>query len=390
MAIKGKSLVTIGARTILSMIAIVLVTGCALSSTWKMEAREGSDIQQNTIMERKAEQLVSQMSDSEKIGQLMMIGLPGEVLDKDSRYMLTEFPNGNVILFDRNMKNLDQVKHLTADIQKEVLRRTGIPAFIAVDQEGGQVQRMQEYMPNMPSAKALGKDKPEETYQWAVKTGKVLKQIGINLNFAPVVDLDGAYERSYGKMPEEIIPYANAAIRGYMESGIMTCLKHFPGIGKVKTDPHKDGDVVMINRDDLDKYDGKPFKDIIAKMDSNKTFVMVSNVTFPLLEENVPACLSKRIMTDILQEKYKYKGLIFTDDMDMGAMAKHYSFSDVGVKSIETGADIILVCQELSHAQQVYNGLLKAYRDGTLDHKMIDEKVKRIILVKWKNLGHSS
>ncbi len=387
MGIKWKKLLKSGSGVAVGVMAVALLAGCTLSLPWKTEAKgEGSVSLQNLTIEEKAERFVSKMSDSQKIGQLMMVGLSGDTLDADGRYMLTEFPNGNVILFDRNMKNPEQVKKLTADIQREVRNTTGLPAFIAVDQEGGQVRRMEEYMPVMPAAAVLGKQNPDATYGWAVETGRALNQMGINLNFAPVVDLDGAYERSYGKTPEEVIPYAKAAIQGYSENGVMTSLKHFPGIGKVKTDPHLDGDVVSLSRQELDQQDGKPFHDIIAAMDADKTFVMVSNVTFPLLEENVPACLSKTIMKDILRDAYGYKGLILTDDMDMGAMAKHYPFPEMGVKAIQAGADIVLVCQDASHAQQVYNGLLKAYRSGTLDAKMVDEKVKRIVLVKWKNL----
>ncbi len=391
MAVKWRKFLKGGSGVALGVLVAAVLAGCTLSLPWKTEAKgEEPAAKPNLTLEAQADLFVSRMSDSQKIGQLMMVGLPGDTLDADGRYMLTEFPNGNVIFFDRNMKNPEQVKKLSADVQKEVKASTGLPAFIAVDQEGGQVRRMEAYMPAMPSAAVLGQQSPEAAYHWAVETGKALKEMGININFAPVVDLDGAYERSYGKTPETVIPYAKAAIRGYTESGVMTSLKHFPGIGKVKTDPHLDGDVVSLSRQELDQQDGKPFKDIIAGMDSEKTFVMVSNVTFPALDAKVPACLSRAIMKDILRDAYGYKGLVLTDDMDMGAMAKHYPFSEMGVRAIEAGADIVLVCQDAAHAQQVYNGLLKAYRNGTLDHRMVDEKVKRIVLVKWKNLEGKS
>lgn len=364
------------------------MAGCSFCFPLKTVAQgENIDSENGLTLEKQAEKLVSRMSDSQKIGQLLMIGIQGTALDQDSRYMLSEFPNGNVILFDRNMKTPEQVQQLTAEIQNQVKAATGVPAFIGVDQEGGQVRRMETYMPDMPAAAVLGKQSPDVTYRWAVETGKSLRQMGINVNFAPVVDLDGAYQRSYGKTPEEVIPFAKKAIQGYTETGILTSLKHFPGIGKVKTDPHLDGDVVLLNRQELDQLDGKPFRTLIDEMDADKTFVMVSNVTFPNLGQNVPACLSKVIMTDILRKSYGYQGLILTDDMDMGAMAKHYPFSEMGVKAIEAGADIVLVCQDYGHAQQVFNGLLKAYRAGTIDQKMVDEKVRHIVMVKLKELG---
>lgn len=377
----------IGGGLLLALAGLV-VAGCSFCFPLKTVAQgENIDGENGLTLEKQAEKLVSGMSDSQKIGQLLMIGIQGTTLDQDSRYMLSEFPNGNVILFDRNMKTPEQVQHLTAEIQKQVKAATGVPAFIGVDQEGEQVRRMETYMPDMPAAAVLGKQSPDITHRWAVETGKSLRQMGINVNFAPVVDLDGAYQRSYGKTPEEVIPFAKAAIEGYIETGVMTSLKHFPGIGKVKTDPHLDGDVVLLNQSELDQLDGKPFRTLIDEMDADKTFVMVSNVTFPNLGQNVPACLSKVVMTDILRKSYGYQGLILTDDMDMGAMAKHYPFSEMGVKAIEAGADIVLVCQDYGHAQQVFNGLLKAYRAGTIDQKMVDEKVRHIVMVKLKELG---
>ena len=393
----------IGGGLLLALAGLV-VAGCSFCFPLKTVAQgENIDGENGLTLEKQAEKLVSRMSDSQKIGQLLMIGIQGTTLDQDSRYMLSEFPNGNVILFDRNMKTPEQVQQLTAEIQNQVKAATGVPAFIGiqnqvkaatgvpafigVDQEGGQVRRMETYMPDMPAAAVLGKQSPDVTYRWAVETGKSLRQMGINVNFAPVVDLDGAYQRSYGKTPEEVIPFAKAAIEGYTETGVMTSLKHFPGIGKVKTDPHLDGDLVLLNRQELDQLDGKPFRTLIDEMDADKTFVMVSNVTFPNLGQNVPACLSKVIMTDILRKSYGYQGLILTDDMDMGAMAKHYPFSEMGVKAIEAGADIVLVCQDYGHVQQVFNGLLKAYRAGTIDQKMVDEKVRHIVMVKLKELG---
>lgn len=338
-------------------------------------------------VEERADRIVAKMSDSQKIGQLMMIGIQGTDLDADGRYMMTEFPCGNLILFDRNMETPEQMKRLTGNVQKTVRETTGVPALIGIDQEGGEVMRMRQYLPNMPSAEALGQENPDAARSWAVKTGTALHDLGINTNFAPVVDLNGAYHRSYGKTPETVAPYAEAVIQGYTETGLFTSLKHFPGIGKVKTDPHIDGDVVSITHEELNAADGKPFRDLIQTMDPDRTFIMVSNVTFPQIDAENPACLSRIIMTDILRKEYGYKGLILSDDMEMGAMAKHYDFGEMGVRAIAAGADMILVCHDYGHEQQVYNGLLKAYRDGRLDKTAVDEKVKRIILVKLKYLS---
>lgn len=367
-----------------SLCSMLLMAGCSLAESKAVlsQAKEAAVLSP----EEKAEKIVSQMTDSQKIGQLMMIGLQGTTLTADDRYMLTEFPCGNVILFDRNMQSMEQVKQLNESIQKTVQDVSGVPAFIGVDQEGGQVARMRNELPPMPSAAALEKQNPAVAKEWAVKTGTALKQIGCNINFAPVVDLDGAYERSYGKTPTEVVPYAQAVIDGYTQAGVLTSLKHFPGIGKVKTDPHIDGDAVSLTREELDVADGKPFHDLIATMDPLHTMVMVSNVTFPNIDATNPACLSQTIMTNILRNAYGYQGLVLTDDMEMGAMAKYYSFADMGVRAIQAGADIVLVCHDYGHEQAVYNGLLQSYREGKVDKDLIDAKVKHIVEVKLKML----
>lgn len=332
--------------------------------------------------EEKVDKILSTMTDSQKIGQLIMISINGPTLDADARYMMTEFPCGNVILFDRNMNTPEQVTKLNKDIFKTIFAQSKIPPFIAIDQEGGMVMRMENYMPALPSAEKVGTESIESAKNLSIQTGKALKSMKFNLNFAPVVDLDAAYHRSYGKTPETVISFAKTVIECYRSTGIKTTLKHFPGIGKVKVDPHFDGDTVNLTHEELNQEDGRPFKELIAQTDPNETFIMVSNVTFPALDPSNPACISKIIMTDLLQTEYGYEGIILTDDMEMGAMSKHYSFAEMGVKAISAGADLILVCQDYSHAQEVFNGLLKAYRLGLLDHNLIDSKVKKILLAK--------
>lgn len=367
----------------LLFLTITGVTACSPFSP-KSSGESVKTAARELTPDEKAEVIVSKMTDSQKIGQLLMIGIKGTEVDGDAWYMMTEFPMGNVILFDRNMKTPDQVRSLNETIRDTIQKQTGVSPLIAVDEEGGQVARMEDYLPPLPAASIVGQGSVDNAKNLAITTGKALKDLGFNTNFAPVVDLNSAYQRSYGKTPDTVIPFAKAVIDGYSEIGIRTSLKHFPGIGKVKTDPHIDGDVVSLTREQLDKEDGVPFRTLIGETDPTVTFIMVSNVTFPNLDPSGPACISKKIMTDILRKDYEFTGLILSDDMEMGAMAKHYAFSEMGVKAIEAGADIILVCHDYGHEQEVFNGLLKAYRNGTIDKKMVDEKVKRIVKTKME------
>jgi beta-N-acetylhexosaminidase len=334
--------------------------------------------------DEKAAAIVAKMSDGQKIGQLMMIGLHSgdTALSQDDAYMLNEFHIGNVILFDRNMNSPDQVKGLNNQIKNTVKTQTGVPPFIAVDEEGGKVMRMRSYMPAMPSEQELATEPGSTTRDWAVTTGKALKDMGFNVNLAPVVDLGSAGGRSYSTDPRKVTDYALQACTGYNDVILWCALKHFPGIGKAKMDPHLDGDSVNSTKAELEADDMKPFQELIQNVDNNTMFVLVSNVTFPALEPDTPACLSRQAMTEVLRNQYGYHGLILTDDMEMGAISKHYSFEEIGVKSILAGADIVLVCHEYGHEQAVYNGLLNAYTNGTIPKQVINEKVTRIVKTK--------
>ena len=337
-----------------------------------------------STLDGQARDKVRSMSPQQRVGQLMMIGIQGTTVNQDAAYQIAQYHMGNVILFDRNMQSTQQVKDLNAALARQIRRQSqDIPPFIAVDQEGGFVLRMREAFPRVPSEQQLGENgDPAAARTWAVTTGKKLKELGFNLNFAPVVDLGSASERSYSSDPAVVTSFALQAVQGYEEAKIWCSLKHFPGIGKVRTDPHLDGDQVAASREELLAADMKPFSDLIRQVPHDKMFIMVSNVTFPVFDPKLPACVSQPVMTGLLRQQFGYEGLILSDDMEMGAMAKHYAFSDMGVMAIRAGADIVLVCHDYGHEQETYAGLLKAYENDESFRRLVDEKVTRIVRTK--------
>lgn len=348
------------------------------------EKTEERDTEQpTTSVEEKAETIAASMSPEEKAGQLLMAGIQHTTLDAEAAGQIADCHIGNIILFDRNMESQQQVRQLTAALRKQIAGQSHIAPFIALDQEGGQVLRMRQDFPAVPGEEAIGESgRPEEAKKWAAITGQTLKNMGINVNFAPVVDLGSKAGRSYSTNPDTVTAFAVQACQGYSEAGIWCALKHFPGIGRAKTDPHIDGDRVQASREELEQQELKPFRDILQQVQQDSVFVMVSNVTFPSLDAQWPACLSAHIMTDILRNTYQYQGLILSDDMEMGAMAKHYAFSDMGVMAIKAGADMVLVCHEYGHERETYEGLVKAYKEDEAFRQLADEKVKRIIRIK--------
>ena len=370
--------------------ALALTTGCGLHNpfTSKAEPVTYESVAQSELSpEEKVDKLVANMSDADKVGQLLMIGIHGKTLNDDAKFMLNEYRVGGIILFDRNMESKDQVKSLIADINKTGKNAGLTPLFIGIDQEGGAVARMEDQLIKVPPAEALGKEPIEQAVSLAKQSGTELKDLGFNINFAPVADLGLTYGRSFSTNPDEVVRYASAVGKAYDEAGVWYSYKHFPGIGKTDVDLHADTSVVPVSKETLLNEDTKVFVDLIKQSKSNTYAIMVSHAMYPQIDPDHPSSLSKAIITDWLRKDMGYNGVVVTDDMDMGALAKHYTFGDMAVQSILAGSDILLVCHEYEHMQEAYNGLMKAVKDGRISKERLDESVKRILLMKMSKIS---
>ena len=365
--------------------ALAITTGCGLHNpfTSKAEPVTYESVAQSELSpEQKVDKLVANMSDADKVGQLMMIGIHGKSLNDDAKFMLNEYRVGGIILFDRNMESKDQVKTLITDINKAGKSAGLTPLFLGIDQEGGAVARMDDKLIKVPPAEEVGKEPVEQAAALAKEVGAELKDLGFNINFAPVADLGLTYGRSYSTNPDEVVRYASAVGKSYDEAGLWYSYKHFPGIGKTDVDLHADTSIVPVSKETLLSEDTKVFVDLIKQSKPNTYTIMVSHAMYPQIDPDHPSSLSKTIITDWLRKDMGYNGVVVTDDMDMGALAKHYTFGDMAVQSILAGSDILLVCHEYEHMQEAYNGLMKAVKDGRISKERLDESVKRILLMK--------
>ena len=370
--------------------ALALTTGCGLHNpfTSKAEPVTYESVAQSELSpEEKVDKLVANMSDADKVGQLLMIGIHGKTLNDDAKFMLNEYRVGGIILFDRNMESKDQVKSLITDINKTGKSAGLTPLFIGIDQEGGAVARMEDQLIKVPPAEELGKEPIEQAVSLAKQSGTELKDLGFNINFAPVADLGLTYGRSFSTNPDDVVRYASAVGKAYDEAGLWYSYKHFPGIGKTDVDLHADTSVVPVSKETLLNEDTKVFVDLIKQSEPNTYAIMVSHAMYPQIDPDHPSSLSKAIITDWLRKDMGYNGVVVTDDMDMGALAKHYTFGDMAVQSILAGSDILLVCHEYEHMQEAYNGLMKAVKDGRISKERLDESVKRILLMKMSKIS---
>lgn len=370
--------------------ALALTTGCGLHNpfTSKAEPVTYESVAQSELSpEEKVDKLVANMSDADKVGQLLMIGIHGKTLNDDAKFMLNEYRVGGINLFDRNMESKDQVKSLITDINKTGKSAGLTPLFIGIDQEGGAVARMEDQLIKVPPAEELGKEPIEQAVSLAKQSGTELKDLGFNINFAPVADLGLTYGRSFSTKPDDVVRYASAVGKAYDEAGLWYSYKHFPGIGKTDVDLHADTSVVPVSKESLLNEDTKVFVDLIKQSKPNTYAIMVSHAMYPQIDADHPSSLSKAIITDWLRKDMGYNGVVVTDDMDMGALAKHYTFGDMAVQSILAGSDILLVCHEYEHMQEAYNGLMKAVKDGRISKERLDESVKRILLMKMSKIS---
>ena len=321
------------------------------------------------------------MTLEEKIGQMVMVGFYGTELNDDIKYSLSAFHFGGVIFFDRNLTSVEQAKKLSDDIQAFAGQK--IPLFIALDEEGGRVARGKEFLEPAPSQEEVGisGDASSATY-WAQYNAKLLRSVGVNINFAPVADVGSRDTRSFGDDAQMVAEFVEASAQGYELENFLYTLKHFPGIGRSKIDPHQEVSSVEVGRDVLDAEDFLPFRKIIGGHDNSKFMVMVGHLKYDALDAENSASLSPIVMTDILRGEMGFDGVVITDDLEMGAIKNHVELSTLGVKMILAGGDVALICHNYESQQIVYNSILDAVRRGEISEARIDESVRRILKLK--------
>ncbi|MGI9035234.1 MAG: glycoside hydrolase family 3 N-terminal domain-containing protein [Pyrinomonadaceae bacterium] len=335
----------------------------------------------------------------QKIGQLFFIGLAGAEADGETRRLLEEVSPGGVCLFARNIRAARQTRQLNDDL-REILP---IPPVISLDQEGGLVDRLRRIITPMPAARVIRQHGDlAAARQLGKLTGEILRILGFNMNFAPTMEVlsedrellsNGLHSRSFGRSPGEVLGYSQVYLRGLQSLGVLGCLKHFPGIGAGEIDSHDELPLIGLTRDELIVKDLAPYIELFFYRQDEEDrvrAVMVSHGGFPKIDlENetvggrlVPASISKNIVTKLLREELGYKHLVLTDDLEMGAILKHYSIAEAAKCALEAGEDMILICSSGEAVRQSYRALLAAFQNGEISIARLDESLRRIAEVK--------
>lgn len=327
------------------------------------------------------------MTLQEKIGQRLMTGFPGTEMNEEFRQVIKTHKIGNVILFRENVQNCEQLKRLCREIQELIRTETGHSAFIAIDQEGGIVTRLQEDGVNVPGAMALGATgDPEAAYEAGKLIGRELRSLGPNFNFAPTVDVNSNAQnpvigtRSYGDDPHAVGAFAAQSVRGLLEGGVLCTAKHFPGHGDTDLDSHLALPCVDKPMEELEKVELVPFK---AAIDAGVTAVMTAHILFPQIEPDpIPATMSRRIMKGILRDKLGFQGIIVSDCMEMAAIRSHYGVSNGTLAAFKAGVDLVEITHHPLWCAEAADHILAAAEAGELDMTEMDESVNRILEAK--------
>ncbi|MGH7858938.1 MAG: beta-N-acetylhexosaminidase [Candidatus Binatia bacterium] len=279
-------------------------------------------------------------------GPLIMIGIPGPELDSGMRRLLQRYSIGGVILFRRNVRDLESLAALTAEIHAANAER---PPLVAIDHEGGRVSRLDEPFTKFPPAAVIGAaGSPHFAYREGVAMGEELRAVGIDINFAPVLDVNSnprnpvIGDRSFGAHPKTVSRMGISLAHGLQRTGMIPCGKHFPGHGDTDVDSHLDLPVVNKSLSDMERVELFPFRRAIqAGLDA----LMTAHVVFRALDPAHPATLSYRVMTELLRERLRFRGVVFSDDLEMKAISDRFGVEESAIQAIEAGADWLLFCQ---------------------------------------------
>ncbi len=333
--------------------------------------------------------MIEGMTLREKIYQLF-IATPEAVLEKDrvtdagenAAAAFEKYPVGGIVYFGDNIENRDQIKKLLSDINSSAK----IPLFQGVDEEGGRVTRLSgiEGVSNLPPMREIGNSgDTNRAYQSGTTLGKELRDLGFNVNFAPVADVlideqnAEIGDRSFGTDANIVSSMVENMVRGLRESGMATAVKHFPGHGSAKADSHTGRSISTRSYEEMQETELMPFK---AGIMAGTDFVMISHmVNAAITKTNMECSMSTNVMTNILRKTMGFPNIIITDSLSMGAITKFYSPEAAAVTALEAGADMLLMPADLEAA---YLAIEKAVQSGRVTEMRINESVSRILKVK--------
>ncbi len=347
----------------------------------------GATPQQKLTPQQYTNLIIKNMTLEQKIGQMMIIQFVGPTYSPDLSTMISQYNVGAVLIFAANGNIVDkaQLKGLIRQMQND----SPLPLAIAIDQEGGTVDRLKSLDGPRPSATAIGTtNDPHRALEAGIQDATDLSYYGINLNLAPVVDVNNVYNsqlylRTYGNNPTIVTKMAGAYLQGLQQSGkVLGTLKHFPGLGDVATDPHVSVPYLSRTKSDLEAIDWAPYRSLIRQ--GNVYAVMVTHEIVRAIDSSKPSSLSKKVVTGILRDELGFQGVIMTDSLTMEGITAYYSPGQAAALAIEAGSDLLMGASTPAGVATMIEGIKQDINAGNISIQRIDDSVRRILLLKYQ------
>ena len=332
--------------------------------------------------------VLDRLTPEQKVGQLMLLGFGGTRMDNTIGSFLDDMRPGGVALFSRNVDNPEQVMRLIRDVRAH--DPNGVPMFVAVDQEGGNVVRLKQEATILPSAMALGAaGDPALARRAGAALGKDLRLLGFNMNLAPVLDVNSNPDnpvigiRSFGEHPEAVADLGIAYIEGMQSEGVLAVAKHFPGHGDTDSDSHYHLPIIAHDKRRLDEVELFPFARAFAQgLDA----IMTAHIALPTLgddgEKDLPATVNSRVLTGLLRDELGYDGLVITDGLEMQGIVQRFGSGEAAVRAVLAGADVVMVLWFPEKKREVRDALLAAVESGRIPDWRLDQAVRRVLVAK--------
>jgi beta-N-acetylhexosaminidase len=330
---------------------------------------------------------INELSIEEKIGQMIIIGMDTNYITDRIKTMITKYKIGGIILYRKNFKTYEDMIKLIKELKK-LNEGNKIPLFIAIDQEGGRVNRMPKEIRNLPSANKVATEGGEELSRKVGDIiGRILRESGFNINFSPVLDIKrfedetAIGDRSFGENKEDVTKCGIATMKALQNNKIISVIKHFPGHGATKQDSHYFLPIIKLPIDKIEKEDMYPFEQAIK---NGADAILVGHLLIKNITGMYPASLSRKFIAKNLRIKYRYNGLVITDDLKMRAIRFIYG-PDIAVrKAFEAGNDIIVFRFKKDEEKRVIEKIISLVKKGKIKENRINKSIKRIIKMKEK------
>lgn len=327
--------------------------------------------------------LIENLTLEEKIGQMLIVSYSSSYVDEDLKNAIINNKPGGFILFSENITNFENTKKFIDEIKSF----SDIPMFISIDQEGGKVQRLQNLedlnVSKIPDMLSLGKTNNETlAYEIGTLMAKELNVFGINMNFAPVIDIienENSFigNRSFGSDVDTVVKMSNSLAKGLEENNVIAVYKHFPGHGSTIEDSHYKLPVINKTKIELKEKELVPFENAI---NNGAKVIMIGHIAIPEIDGNTPASLSKKIIKELLKNEMNYNGLVITDALNMKAITDNYSEKEIYEMAINAGVDLLLMPSSSSSAIKL---IKESISEGIINEEHINKSVKKILTLKF-------